>query len=101
MIEINGKSYEFKYSLRAMFAWESIADKPFEIRTLLDTYILAYSCLISNQDNPPIEFETFIDFCDSHPETIDEFNKYLAQELKKREVMGSKKKATRKVKNSQ
>ena len=51
-MEILGKNYEFKYSLRSMFVWEEITGKPFEVKTLLDTYILAYACIISNPDNP-------------------------------------------------
>ena len=33
-MEILGKNYEFKYSLRSMFVWEEITGKPFEVKTL-------------------------------------------------------------------
>lgn len=96
MITINDKSYEFKYSLRSMFVFEEIADKPFEVKTLLDTYIFAYSCLVSNQDNPSLEFDEFIDWCDTHTEVIEEFNRFMDEESKKRTNPG-KKKVTRKA----
>lgn len=101
MIEINGKTYEFKYSLRAMFVFETITDKPFEIRTLFDTYVFSYSCIVANPDNPSLEFNDYIDFCETHPEVIESFNDFLNQEMKKRETLSPKKKVTRKVKNSQ
>ena len=101
MIEINGKSYEFKYSLRAMFIWESVTDKPFEIRTLMDTYIFAYACLVANPDNPSLEFNDFIDHCEIYPEVMDEFNRYINEQMKVKETISPKKKVTRVKKNSQ
>lgn len=98
-MEINGKNYTLKYGLRAMFAMEEMTGKPFEISTLLDTYCFCYSCIISNQDNPSLDFNDFINWCDEHPEVIEEFNEFLEGEMKKRELLGSKKKVTRKVRS--
>ena len=100
MITINEKSYEFKYSLRSMFVFEEIADKPFEIKTLLDTYIFAYACIVSNQDNPSLEFNEFIDWCDSHPEVMEGFNVWMSEEMKKRELLGKKKETKKGKKDS-
>ena len=100
MIEINGKSYEFKYSLRSMFVFEEVADKPFEIKTLLDTYIFLYACIVSNPDNPSLEFSELIDYADKYPEIMDEFNKFIDEEMKKRSTLSAgKKKVTRKVRS--
>ena len=99
MITINEKSYEFKYSLRSMFVFEEIANKPFEIKTLLDNYIFAYSCLVANPDNPSLEFDTFIDWCDKYPEVMEVFNKFIDEEMKKRTDTGKKKVTRKKVKN--
>lgn len=101
MITIKEKNYEFKYSIRAMFVWESMMEKPFEISTLMDTYVFCYSCIVSNQNNPALDFNDFIDACDSDPSIIEKFNEYMNEENKKREVLSHKKKVTRKVKNSQ
>lgn len=100
-MEINGKNYTLKYGLRAMFAMEEMTGKPFEINTLLDTYCFCYACIISNQDNPSLEFNEFINWCDEHPEVISEFNEFMSQEMKKRETLSLKKKAGRPKKNSQ
>ena len=93
-MEILGKKYEFKYSLRSMFVWEEITGKPFEVKTLLDTYILAYACIISNPENPSLEFNDFINYADEHPEVMEEFNKFMSDELHRRELL--KKKVTKK-----
>lgn len=93
-MEILGKNYEFKYSLRSMFVWEEITGKSFEIKTLLDTYILAYACIITNPENPSLEFNDFINYADEHPEVMDDFNKFMSDELNRRELL--KKKVTEK-----
>lgn len=100
-MEINGKTYVLKYGLRSMFAFEEMTGKPFEVSTLLDTYCFCYSCIIANQDNPALDFNDFINWCDDHPEVIEEFNKFMADELKRKESLSHKKKVTRKGKNSQ
>lgn len=93
-MEILGKNYEFKYSLRTCFVFEEITGKPFEVKTLFDTYILAYACIVVNTDNPPLDFNDFLDACDENPGIIEEFNKFMSNETKKRELL--KKKVTKK-----
>lgn len=95
MITINGNSYEFKYSLRSMFVWESIMDKPFEIKTLFDTYTFCYACIVSNPDNPTLDFNDFIDWCEKYPEVMEEFNKFIESQTKVKETVSPKKKAGR------
>lgn len=98
-MEILGKKVVLKYSLRSMFAWEEMVGKPFEIKTLLDTYCFCYACIIVNPDNPEIQFDEFIDYCDEHPEVIQEFNDFIEGEMKKRELFyGDKKKVAKKEK---
>ena len=94
-MEINNQNYTPKYSLRSMFVFEEITGKAFEVNTLLDTYVFCYACLISNPDNPSLEFNTFIDWCESHPEVMEEFNEFMRKESRRRETMGGKKKVTR------
>lgn len=94
-MKILDKEFTLKYGLRAMFAWEEMVGRPFEINTLLDTYCFCYSCIIANQDNPSLDFNQFIDWCDVHPEVIEEFNQFMQEEMKKRETVSPKKKVTR------
>ena len=90
-MEINGKNYELTYGLRPMFVFEEMAGKPFEVKTLLDTYIFCYSCIISNKDNPPLDFNEFIDFCDNHSEVIQEFTQFIERKAQLRKEEDKKK----------
>lgn len=99
-MKILDKEFEPKYGLRAMFVFEEITDKAFEIKTLLDTYIFCYSCLVCNQDNPSLEFNEFIDYCEDHPEVMEWFNVWMTEEMRKRVAVDNKKKVTRKGKGS-
>lgn len=101
MITINDKNYEFKYSIRSMFVWETIMEKPFEITTLMDTYVFCYACIVSNPDNPELDFNTFINACDEDPSIIEKFNKFMNDEMKKRELLGKKKVMKKGKKESQ
>lgn len=98
-MEINGKKYDLVYGLRPMFVFEEMTGKPFEIKNLLDTYVFCFSCIISNKNNPELNFDEFIDYCDEHPEVINEFNEFMTYEIKKRDTVGGKKKVTKKVKS--
>lgn len=80
---INNKEYDVKYNLRAMFVFEQIADKKFEISTIFDEYVLFYSCLIAGGADD-LDFNFFIDYCDEHPELISDFSDYMIEESKKR-----------------
>lgn len=94
-MKILDKDFTPKYGLRAMFAFEEITGKSFEVSTLMDTYVFCYACLISNKDNPSLDFNDFIDYCDEHPEVIEEFNQFMTSEMRKREAVQPKKKAGR------
>lgn len=98
-MEIKGKNYVLKYGLRPMFIFEEMVGKSFEIKTLFDTYCFCYACIIANKDNEALEFSDFIDACDENPGIIEEFNKFMDSELKKRSALGDKKKVTKKGKN--
>ena len=37
-VNINGKEYEIRYTIRGLFLWEQIMNRPFEVNNLLDTY---------------------------------------------------------------
>ena len=91
-MEINGKNYTMKYGLRPMFIFESMTDKPFSITTMFDTYVFFYACLVADPGNPALEFGEFLDYCDEHPESINEFNTFLEAERKRKDTLSPKKK---------
>lgn len=82
-ITINGKNYNIKYSLRALFIFEQITNKSFEIKTLLDNYIFFYSMILaSNKDSEPLDWDEFIDALDANPNLLVEMNEIVAKQQK-------------------
>ena len=43
LITIKNKEYKIKQTLRALFIFEQITGRPFEIKTMLDNYIFFYA----------------------------------------------------------
>ena len=80
-ITINGKNYNIKYSLRALFIFEQITNKSFEIKTLLDNYIFFYSMILaSNKDKEPLDWDEFIDALDESPNLLVEMNDIISKQ---------------------
>lgn len=91
-MKINGKNYNLKYSLRSMFIWENICEKPFQINTMMDTYLFFYSCILADESNPKLDFDELINACDENPFLMTEFNDFMAEEMEKRNLLGGDKK---------
>ena len=82
-ITINGKNYNIKYSLRALFIFEQITNRPFEIKTLLDNYIFFYSMILaSNKDKEPLDWDEFIDALDNNPNLMSDMNEVVENQQK-------------------
>lgn len=83
LITINGKNYNIKYSLRALFIFEQITNRPFEIKTLLDNYIFFYSMILaSNKDKEPLDWDEFIDALDNNPNLMSDINEVVENQQK-------------------
>lgn len=75
-IKIKDKICKFKQTIRALFLWEQIAQRPFEIKSLLDNYLYFYCILLAN--NPDfMMWDEFIDALDEDPEIFDSLIKIL------------------------
>jgi len=90
-MKILEQDFEYKYSNRAMLIFEELTGKAFEVKTLLDSYVFAFSCLLANKNNPSLDFNEFIDYCDEHPEVMESFGTYMNAELKRRDSFPKKK----------
>lgn len=87
-IEINGTTYNLKYSIRAYIYFEQIVGKPFAVNNLTDTYILFYSFLMaSNRDTFKMTFDDFLDVVDEDPSLIKQFNEFFKAESDKQALM--------------
>ena len=66
-ITINNTEYKVKYTIRALFIFEQITGKAFEIKTLLDNYIFFYSMILANNPDNILDWNVFIDALESDP----------------------------------
>ena len=77
-ITINKKEYKVKYTIRALFIFEQITGKPFEIKTLLDNYVFFYSMILANNEDNIIQWDEFIDAIDNDSKLVEQLNKIVA-----------------------
>ena len=82
LITIKNKEYKIKQTLRALFIFEQITGRPFEIKTMLDNYIFFYSVIIANNPDNILAWDDFIDALDESPNLLTEFTE-LNQEQNK------------------
>ena len=74
-ININGKNYTLKNTIRSLFIYEKIAGKQFDGKNLIDYYILFYSILLANN---PDEFNlTFDEFISINDQDMSLFNQFV------------------------
>lgn len=92
-ITINGKQYRVKYTIRALFIFEQITGKPFEIKTLLDNYIFFYSMILANNPDNVLDWDEFLDALDSDKELMAQLTK-LVDDYQKKDSIFSKVDAT-------
>ena len=84
-ITLNGKDYILKYTLRAFFIFENITGAPFQPGKSLDEYILFYSFLLAgNKDSFTMDFEAFIELCETDLSIFDQFKEFISNEMKLR-----------------
>lgn len=86
-IKIKGKKYNFKYTIRALFIFESITGKSFEIKSLFDNYVFLYSILIANNPDKTMLFDDFINCLDEDPKIYQQLNEILNEHNKMQQVL--------------
>ena len=86
-IQINGKNYKIKYSIRALFIFEQITGKAFKIDTLLDNYIFFYSMILANnKDGDILQWDDFLDAIDNDPKLFEKMADIVGKTEKKNEL---------------
>lgn len=86
-INIKGKEYNLKYSVRSLFLFEQITKKSFKIETLLDNYIFFYCIILANNKDNPIEWDDFIDAIDDDATLFSRMTEIIAKQQKKNELL--------------
>lgn len=98
-IKINKKSYNIKYTVRALFIFEQITEKNFELKTMLDQYLFFYSIILANNPDNVLSWDDFIKAVDNDATLMTKFLEYLTEFQKSREVFEKEDKETGEKKN--
>lgn len=85
-ITINNKEYKVKYTIRALFIFEQITKRPFEIKSTLDNYLFFYSMILANNPDNLLDWDEFIDAMDNDTSLIGQLNKIIADSQRKNEL---------------
>lgn len=85
-ITINGKEYKVKYTIRALFIFEQITKRAFEISTTLDNYLFFYCMILANNPDTTLEWDEFIDAMDNDISLIPQLNQVVADTQRKNEL---------------
>ena len=88
-IEINGKSYNLKYTVRSLFIFEQITGKSFKIETLLDNYLFYYSLILANNSDNVLEWDEYLDAMDDDPQLFKKMSEIIEEQQKKDEIFNS------------
>lgn len=79
-INIEGKNYQLKNTIRSLFIFEKIANKQFDGKNLIDYYILFYSILLANNpDNFNLTFDEFIEVNDKDNSLFNQFIEFVTK----------------------
>ncbi len=81
-IEINGKQYNIKYTIRALFIFEQISGKSFKLESLLDNYLLFYAMILACNSDNVLTWDEFIDAIDNEPQLMVKLNEAVEAQQK-------------------
>ena len=82
-IEINGKNYTLKYTIRSLFIWEQITGKSFKIEKMLDNYLFFYSMILANNPDEILEWDDYINAMDEDPTLLKRMSDIIEEQQKK------------------
>lgn len=90
-VTINGANYKIKYTLRALFIFEQITGKSFNVESSMEQFLFYYAILLANNPGMKMSFEDFIDACEpdaeGSKEIIKAFSDMLTAQDKKMSMM--------------
>ena len=85
-ININGVDYKIKYTIRALFIFEQITGKSFQLNSLLDNYVFFYSMILANNKDNPLNWDDFINAVDNDPTLFVRMSDIINEEQNKNTV---------------
>ena len=81
VIKIGEQEYKLKYTVRALFVYERLTGKSYDLGGLMNDYLLLYSILLAVNETFDMKFNDFIDQCDLNPSIFNEFKKWALKDV--------------------
>ncbi len=76
-LNINNKTIELKYTLRAMIMYENVTSSTFAPKSISDIITLFYCVVVSSAKDYDLSFEQFVDYLDENVNVLNEFSEWL------------------------
>lgn len=80
-ITINGKEYRVKQTIRAIFIWEQITGRVFEIQSSLDNMVYLFALLMASNEDFDLSWDQFIDAVDANPLLAGEIQTLINEQI--------------------
>lgn len=80
-ITINGKEYRVKHTIRAIFIWEQITGRDFNLQSSLDNMLYLFSSLMASNEEFDLSWDLFIDAVDANPMLAREIQNILNEQM--------------------
>ena len=77
-ITINGKEYRIRQTVRALFLWEQITGKTFEVKTTMDNYLYYYCLILAADPETSLTWDDYLDAIDNDPSILLQMTQILA-----------------------
>lgn len=91
IININNKEINLKYSFRGYMIFEQIANHAFSGNGMSDFILLFYSMMMGSDKELTITFDEFVEWLDMNPEKLQEFSKWITDNITKQNELTNKK----------
>lgn len=91
-IEINGKNYKLKYTIRSLFIFEQITGKSFKIENMLDNYVFFYSMILANNPDDILNWDEYLNAMDEDPTLFKRMSDIIEEQQKKDNLFNNEEK---------
>lgn len=82
-IKVKDKEYKLKYSIRALFLFERITGRSFELDSFSDQMTFFYCLILASNPDMDLTFEQFIDAIDNNEIDLNQLQEFVFSEQQK------------------
>ncbi len=92
-ITINGQVYEVKQTIRAIFLWEQITGRSFEVKSTMDNYLYYYCIILASNPDSSMTWDDFLDAIDEDSSIILNLSKIIIEDQQRDKMFEGKEEA--------